>query len=165
MCNKSASMGESTICIIAWEWHICIMCSLQLTREYNLQCVYLFYPVLKQHIQYDFEPCDNDNVNKVTADHNSAVVSLGKEAKRWATRIARETNNIRECARKLQVFQALRDSGQKVVYDVQWNNEYWERLSETVGLDGDLMHVCISRVTFVSYTYCVSSACIAYLVT
>lgn len=23
----------------------------QLTREYNLQCVYLYYPVLKQHIQ------------------------------------------------------------------------------------------------------------------
>lgn len=27
----------------------------QLTREYNLQCCYLYYPVLKQHIQYDFE--------------------------------------------------------------------------------------------------------------
>lgn len=23
----------------------------QLTREYNLQCLYLYYPVLKQHIQ------------------------------------------------------------------------------------------------------------------
>ena len=26
-----------------------------LTREYNLQCCYLFYPTLKQHIQYEFE--------------------------------------------------------------------------------------------------------------
>ena len=87
----------------------------QLTREYNLQCLYLFYPVLKQHIQYDFEACDNDTIDKVTADHASAVVSLSKEAKRWATRIARETNNIREYTRKLQVFQQLRDSGQKVI--------------------------------------------------
>ncbi|XP_069671228.1 protein nervous wreck isoform X2 [Periplaneta americana] len=86
----------------------------QLTREYNLQCLYLFYPVLKQHIQYDFEPCDNDTVDKVTADHASAVVSLSKEAKRWATRIARETNNTREYSRKLQIFQQLRDSGQKI---------------------------------------------------
>ena len=118
------------------------MCLLQLTREYNLQCVYLFYPVLKQHMQYEFEPCDNDTVNKVAADHASTVVCLSKEAKRWAARIARETNNIRECARKLQVFQQLRDSGQKVVYDVQYNIEYCERLSERVVFDGDILYIC-----------------------
>jgi len=100
---------------------LCPSCVLQLTREYNLQCLYLFYPVLKQHIHYEFEPCDNDTVDKVTADHASAVVSLSKEAKRWAARIARETNNIREYTRKLQVFQQLRDSGQKVMYDMQSN--------------------------------------------
>ncbi|XP_075230266.1 FCH and double SH3 domains nervous wreck [Lycorma delicatula] len=86
----------------------------QLSRDYNLQCVYLYYPVLKQHIQYEFEPCDNDTVEKVTADHPSAVQTLSKEAKRWATRISRENNNIKEYTRKYQVFQALRDSGQKV---------------------------------------------------
>lgn len=86
----------------------------QLSRDYNLQCVYLYYPVLKQHIQYEFEPCDDDTVEKITADHTSAVSTLSKEAKRWATRIARENNHIRESTRKLQVFQALRDSGQKV---------------------------------------------------
>ncbi|KAG8335699.1 F-BAR and double SH3 domains protein 2 [Homalodisca vitripennis] len=85
----------------------------QLSRDYNIQCVYLFYPVLKQHITYDFEPCDNDTIDKITAEHTSAVETLRKEAKRWATRIARENNNIRESSRKLQVFQALRDSGQK----------------------------------------------------
>jgi hypothetical protein len=81
--------------------------------------VYLFYPVLKQHIQYEFEPCDNDTVDKITADHASAVVSLSKEAKRWAARIARETNNIREYTRKMHIFQQLRDSGQKVTCDMQ----------------------------------------------
>ncbi|KAK6628801.1 hypothetical protein RUM43_002617 [Polyplax serrata] len=86
----------------------------QLTREYNLQCVYLYYPVLKQHIQYDFEPCDNDPVDKITAEHSSAVVTLSKEAKRWATKIGRENNCIKENNRKLQTLLALRDSGQKV---------------------------------------------------
>lgn len=78
--------------------------------------MYLFYPVLKQHITYDFEACDNDTIEKITAEHVSAVETLRKEAKRWATRIARENNNIRESTRKLQVFQALRDSGQKVCF-------------------------------------------------
>lgn len=76
--------------------------------------MYLFYPVLKQHINYDFEACDNDAVEKITAEHPSAVETLRQAAKRWATRIARENNNVRECTRKLQVCQALRESGQKV---------------------------------------------------
>lgn len=86
----------------------------QLSRDYNLQCVYLYYPVLKQHIQYDYEPCDNDPVDKITAEHSSAAATLSKEAKRWATKIGREHNSIRENNRKLQTLIALRDSGQKV---------------------------------------------------
>lgn len=86
----------------------------QLTREYNLKCCYLFYPVLKQHIQYEFEPCDNDPIDTISADHESAATTLSKEARRWAQRIVRDNNNIRECVRKLQIYNALRDSGQKV---------------------------------------------------
>ncbi|XP_035917246.1 protein nervous wreck isoform X2 [Anopheles stephensi] len=85
----------------------------QLTREYNLQCCYLYYPVLKQHIQYEFEPCDNDPVRKITADHESAAETLSREGKRWAGRVARESNVIRECARKLAVCTALREAGHR----------------------------------------------------
>ncbi|XP_043463279.1 protein nervous wreck isoform X1 [Leptopilina heterotoma] len=84
----------------------------QLTREYNIKCCCLYYPVLKQHIQYEYEACDNDPFDKVTADH-SAASSLGKEARRWATRIAREVGSIRENNRKLQVLYQLKESGQK----------------------------------------------------
>lgn len=86
----------------------------QLTREYNLQCCYLYYPVLKQHIQYDYEPCDNDQVENVTAEHESSAATLSKEARRWATRIARESNSVRENVRKLQLYNALREAGQRV---------------------------------------------------
>lgn len=86
----------------------------QLTREYNLQCCYLYYPVLKQHIQYDFEPCDNDPITAIMAEHENAASTLSKEARRWATKIAREDNNIKEYVKKLQIYQALRDSGQRV---------------------------------------------------
>uniref|UniRef100_A0A1I8MK76 SH3 domain protein n=1 Tax=Musca domestica TaxID=7370 RepID=A0A1I8MK76_MUSDO len=85
----------------------------QLTREYNLQCCYLFYPVLKQHIQYDFEPCDNDPIRKVTTEHESAVETLTKEAKNLAGRVVKENLSIRENAKKLAVCVALRDSGQR----------------------------------------------------
>jgi len=40
------------------------MMLIQLTREYNIQCCCLYYPVLKQHIQYEFEPCDNDPIDR-----------------------------------------------------------------------------------------------------
>ncbi|XP_016958481.1 protein nervous wreck isoform X2 [Drosophila biarmipes] len=85
----------------------------QLTREYNLQCCYLFYPVLKQHIQYDFEACDNDPVRKVTAEHESAAETLTKEAKNLAGRVVKENASIRENAKKLALCQSLRDSGQR----------------------------------------------------
>ncbi|KAF5277094.1 hypothetical protein FQA39_LY06332 [Lamprigera yunnana] len=85
----------------------------QLTREYNLQCCYLYYPVLKQHVQYDFESCDSDPIEHVTAEHDSAAATLSKEARRWATKIARENNNIKDCVRRLQIYNALRESGQR----------------------------------------------------
>ncbi|XP_014098423.2 protein nervous wreck isoform X2 [Bactrocera oleae] len=85
----------------------------QLTREYNLQCCYLFYPVLKQHIQYDFEPCDNDPVRKITTEHESASETLTKEAKNLAGRVVKENVAIRDAAKKLAICVSLRDSGQR----------------------------------------------------
>lgn len=85
----------------------------QLTREYNLQCTYLFYPVLKQHIQYEFESCDNDPVRKITAEHDSVLQTLNHEGKRWAGRVARESHVVRENTRRVAVYQALRDSGHR----------------------------------------------------
>jgi hypothetical protein len=85
----------------------------QLTREYNLQCTYLYYPVLKQHIQYEFEACDNDPVRKVTAEHETVLQTLNHEGKRWAGRVARENHSIRENSRRLAAYQALRDQGHR----------------------------------------------------
>lgn len=85
----------------------------QLTREYNLQCCYLYYPVLKQHIQYEFEPCENDPVRKITAELDGVAQTLSQEGKRWAARVARETYAIRENSRRLAQCQALRDAGHR----------------------------------------------------
>lgn len=52
----------------------------------------------------------------ITAEHESSSATLSKEARRWATKIARENNNIKENVRKLQMYNAMRESGQKVQY-------------------------------------------------
>ncbi|KAF6200570.1 hypothetical protein GE061_005013, partial [Apolygus lucorum] len=87
--------------------------SAQLSRDYNLQCVYLYYPVLKQHIQYEFEACEGDSVTTVSVEHSSSAAMLSREAKRWCQRIARESANVREATAKLQNLIGLREQGQK----------------------------------------------------
>jgi len=80
-----------------------------------MQCCYLFFPVLKQHIQYEFEPCCSDPIDKITVPDpsSSCAAAITKEAKRLANKFGRETINIRENTKKLAHLQALRDSGQK----------------------------------------------------
>lgn len=65
-------------------------------------------------MQYEFEPCDNDPVEHVTIEHDSVAQMLAQEARRWATRVVRETALVRDATRKLTVYQAMRDAGQKV---------------------------------------------------
>ncbi|XP_065205043.1 protein nervous wreck isoform X2 [Planococcus citri] len=89
--------------------------SQQLTREYNLQCLYLYYPVLKQHIQYDFEACDNDSIDYVTLGYgNNAVQSISDEVKEWLEIVAREKRSVRTNTRRIQNLCILREQGEKV---------------------------------------------------
>lgn len=66
--------------------------------------------------QYEFEPCDNDPIDTVTIEHESVAQTLGQEARRWATRVLRETSLVRDATRKMHVYQAMRDAGQKVSF-------------------------------------------------
>lgn len=50
---------------------------------------------------------------RITVD-NAAAQTLTKEARRWATKIAREINTYNESKRKLKAYQHMRESGQKV---------------------------------------------------
>lgn len=86
----------------------------QLTREYNVQCCYLLYPVLKQHITYEFENCENDPVTKITCDQDTNAESVLQEAKNLAGKLVRENHHIRDYAKRLAICQAMRDAGQKI---------------------------------------------------
>lgn len=85
-----------------------------ITRNYNLQCYVTEWTVLRDKIQYEFEPCHGDLVDRISADHNAAV-SLSKEARKWATRIAKETKLSREANTQLRALLAAQSAGIKKV--------------------------------------------------
>lgn len=76
-------------------------------------CCVQYYPVLKQHIRYPFEPCDGDSCTKIKCDHGAGSI-LSREAKRWASKIGKEVKTARESQKKLVLLQQLRDAGNKV---------------------------------------------------
>lgn len=47
-------------------------------------------------------------------EHDAVSQTLAQEARRWATRVVRETALVRDAVRKLHLYQAMRDAGQKV---------------------------------------------------
>ncbi|XP_035391441.1 F-BAR and double SH3 domains protein 2 isoform X1 [Electrophorus electricus] len=59
-------------------------------------------PVFQQAQLFQFQPCDNDPVSQLQKETGTAEEhSLNKEARRWATRVAREHKNIMHHQRTL----------------------------------------------------------------
>ena len=59
-----------------------------------------------------------------TADDDQ---SLEKEARKWATRIARETRAVQDNLRQLQLLQAAGGGGGKVDSKVSWRSRWRSR--------------------------------------
>nr|XP_045612891.1 protein nervous wreck-like [Procambarus clarkii] len=73
-----------------------------ITRGYNLRCYLTFYPMLGQNIQYDFEPCDSDNIDKITVHDDTTQAVLESESRKCVTTIQKEVKVIREASKKIQ---------------------------------------------------------------
>jgi len=76
-------------------------------------CCVQYYPVLKQHIRYPFDPCEGDHCTKITCDHGAGTL-LSREAKKWATKVGKEVKIIRENQKKLVYLLQLKEHGNKV---------------------------------------------------
>ncbi|ODN02242.1 F-BAR and double SH3 domains protein 2 [Orchesella cincta] len=83
-----------------------------LSRDYNVMCCVQYYPVLKQHIRYPFDPCEGDHCTKITCDHGAGTL-LSREAKKWATKVGKEVKIIRENQKKLVYLIQLKEHGNK----------------------------------------------------
>ena len=75
-----------------------------------MTCFVGAFPILSQHITYEFEPSDNDTIATVDQSHgtSAALAQLGRQ---YANRAVQETKKIRESSRALHTLQTMRDSG------------------------------------------------------
>ncbi|XP_071544056.1 protein nervous wreck [Panulirus ornatus] len=76
--------------------------STTVTRGYNLRCYLTFYPMLGQNIQYDFEPCEGDKIEKIGIHDESTQVILDGESKKCVATIQKEIKVIRDASKKIQ---------------------------------------------------------------
>ncbi|XP_046633311.1 protein nervous wreck-like isoform X3 [Daphnia pulicaria] len=83
-----------------------------INRDYDLACFVDAFPILNQHITYDFEPCDNDVITTVDQAHGAGA-GLIQSGKQYASRVAQESKKIRESTRTLQTLQGMKESGLK----------------------------------------------------
>ncbi|XP_042881081.1 protein nervous wreck-like isoform X2 [Penaeus japonicus] len=77
-----------------------------ITRGYNLRCYLTFYPMLGQNINYDYEPCEGDKIDKLVVHDENCQCILDNEGKKAVAMIQKETKVIRDVTKKLQKVQA-----------------------------------------------------------
>ncbi|XP_053400161.1 F-BAR and double SH3 domains protein 2-like isoform X6 [Mercenaria mercenaria] len=80
-----------------------------INRNFDLKCFLYSNHVFTDLVQYEFDPCLQDKCNKISKDY-SAAHHLDKEARKWATKIAKENKAIKEYQKALKAI----SSGDKV---------------------------------------------------
>ncbi|XP_062584278.1 uncharacterized protein LOC134246031 [Saccostrea cucullata] len=75
-------------------------------RDFNHQVFMYRNPVYTEPVQYVFQPCQNDECNTLSKEHNGGH-QLDKEARKWATKIAKETRSLRQNRKTLQALENL----------------------------------------------------------
>ncbi|GFN81506.1 F-bar and double sh3 domains protein 2-like [Plakobranchus ocellatus] len=76
----------------------------KICRDFSHQCYLFQNPVFTNLVQYQFEPCFEDSCNKVSSDHGAGP-DLEKEARKWSTKVAKETRAIRDYYRQMTILQ------------------------------------------------------------
>uniref|UniRef100_T1J3Y4 RING-type E3 ubiquitin transferase n=1 Tax=Strigamia maritima TaxID=126957 RepID=T1J3Y4_STRMM len=73
------------------------------TRQYNLDCFLNECPSLKNRINYQFEPCEEDPIEDLSVEHHSDFM-LNREARKWAAKSLKENRNIRDNTKLLRMM-------------------------------------------------------------
>ncbi|XP_037801237.1 protein nervous wreck-like isoform X7 [Penaeus monodon] len=90
-----------------------------ITRGYNLRCYLTFYPMLGQNINYDYEPCEGDKIDKLVVHDETCQGVLDNESKKAVTVVQKETKVIRDVTKKLQKVQATIKTEADLTPDVE----------------------------------------------
>lgn len=75
-----------------------------INRNFNHDCFLYCNKIFTDKVQYQFEPCHNDKCNKISKDHGADLM-VDKEARKWATKIAKEAKTIRDHNRTLKALE------------------------------------------------------------
>ncbi|XP_064404810.1 F-BAR and double SH3 domains protein 2-like [Halichondria panicea] len=75
-------------------------------REYNLQCYLDGSPVLREAIDYVFEPYGQDKVTVLSRDHG-AEIFLDKDARKWATMLVKQQNGIAQIDKQVRGLKSV----------------------------------------------------------
>ncbi|KAK2704358.1 protein nervous wreck-like isoform X2 [Artemia franciscana] len=83
-----------------------------MSKEHSISCYMACYPVLKQHITYEFEPVEDDPVRGILKD--SGTMDVWKEAEKWVTCFIKEKRKLSKLQQKIETSTALKEAGNKV---------------------------------------------------
>ncbi|XP_070554041.1 F-BAR and double SH3 domains protein 2-like isoform X2 [Ptychodera flava] len=77
-----------------------------ITREYDLECFLQENPAFTDIPHYNYEPVEGDQMKTVCLSNNLSL-HFNKEARKWATRVARENKTIKDLEKTIAGVQTL----------------------------------------------------------
>ena len=106
-------VGHMTITCPQHHDHMTITWHSQVNREYVVECFYHKNPVLKDRVEYRFEPHDKDTVSSLSKDHG-AEIFLEKDARKWAIRLVKLQESITTTQKQIKGLQSVTSAYTKV---------------------------------------------------
>lgn len=91
------------------------MISLQVNRDYVVECFFHKYPVLKDLVEYCFEPHDKDTISVISKDHG-AEIFLEKDARKVAMKLVKQQASIATTMKQIKGLKSVTSAYTKVSY-------------------------------------------------
>ncbi|KAK3100409.1 hypothetical protein FSP39_019408 [Pinctada imbricata] len=85
-------------------WENVVNQATMIDRQFNYKCFLYCNHVFTDLVQYHFQPCQNDECNHLSKDHGGGL-QLDKEARKWATKIAKENKSLRDYNKTLKALE------------------------------------------------------------
>lgn len=92
---------------------ILLSLSLQVSREYIVECFLQKNPELRHVEEYRFEPHDEDSISAITKDSEADVI-LEKDAIEWVSQMMKHQMNIAKIQKEMEMWKSETAADTKV---------------------------------------------------
>lgn len=93
-----------------------------ITRQYTVECFLQENQVLGKPVMYEFDPCDNDQIQAICTEHH-ADICLSKDAKMWASAFMKDCRTLRDANKELNRILGQITKGEKTMESVTGEQE------------------------------------------